>query len=87
MSTSIFDVDEQGYIYDEALRERTKELRDRYTGMLGQEPVIYSLAHRPTMRMEPEDERHVMRHVHEGDWTIGLHEEDLPGFVAEEVHP
>ena len=83
MSTSIFDTDEQGYIYDEALTKRAMEIRARMVAS----GSTYPLESRPTLRLRPEDERHVMRHVHEGAWTIGLHEEDLPGFVAEEVHP
>ena len=83
MSESIFDTDEQGYIYVEALTTGARDIRAR---MVARGDVL-PLEARPTLRLRPEDERHVMRHVHEGAWTIGLHEEDLPGFVAEEVHP
>lgn len=83
MSASIFDSDERGYICDGRLRDRALDIR----ATLIQSGAILPLSSRPTLRLRPEDERHVMRHVHEGAWTIGLHEEDLPGFVAEEVHP
>lgn len=81
MTTSIYDVDEQGYIYDRQLTNRAREMRHE----LVEQWRIYPLAFRPTLRLRPEDERHITRHIHEGAWTIGMHEEDLPGFVPEEL--
>ena len=81
MTTSIYDVDEQGYIYETALRLRAAEHRID----LIESGAIYPLEARPTLRLRAEDERHTTRHIHEGAWTIGMHEEDLPGFVPEEL--
>jgi hypothetical protein len=40
----------------------------------------------PTLRLRPEDEHYVMKHIHEGAWTLGLEEDDLPGFEPEELY-
>lgn len=88
MTNSIFDTDIDAfddlvYIYDKALTKRARDMRAK----LIESGAVYPLEARPTLRLRALDERHVTRHIHEGAWTIGLDEEDLPGFVAEEVHP
>lgn len=87
MSTSIFDVidcvDHSVYPYADALTKRARDIR---TAMIDRGDVL-PLEARPTLRLRPQDERHITRHIHEGAWSLGLHEEDLPGFVPEEVHP
>ncbi len=78
---SIFDIDEQGYIYDNLLRERARDIR--FENVCSGR--VYPLSIRPTLLLRIEDGRHVQRHIHEGAWTIGLHEEDLPGFEPDSL--
>jgi hypothetical protein len=87
MTTSIFDVDDSGYIYEDKLRARAIEMRAELVGAayLGLEGPVRPLEARPTLRLRPEDDRTIIWHIHEGAWTIGMHEEDLPGFVPEEI--
>jgi len=102
MTTSIYDVDDSGYIYETALRLRAAETRIDLIAsgailpkraqktapeaeILREKIITDVLSSYPTLCLEPRDARHITRHIHEGAWTIGMHEEDLPGFVPEEL--
>jgi hypothetical protein len=42
--------------------------------------LLVGLEDRPTLRLTAKDHVTARKHIHEGAWTLGLDEEDLPGF-------
>ena len=77
-------------IYDSQFEElfiaRAKEMRSAFIdkGLIRLPCSAPAVIEQRTLPMRPQDHKIALRHIHEGAWTIGLEEEDLPGFYDDE---